>query len=267
MIDFEEAFPAEVARYICTERLGRAVLAKKELPSTNTLCTQLAEIGVPEGLVVVADAQTGGLGRNGRSWFSPSGKNLYFSMLLRPECKPGVVPQLAIVAALSLHDVVCRLCPGNKIGVKWPNDLLCSGAKLSGILCTMSCTGANVDYAVVGIGVNVNTAADDFPEDVKATSLQLLCGSPLDRAHVLAAFLNAFEADYYSWLKRENLASFIPRWNECSCLEGQYVEVEQGRELVSGIVEGITEEGHLRLRDSSGKIALAYAGDAHIRKR
>ena len=267
MIDFEEAFPSEVARYICTERLGRAVLAKKELTSTNTLCTQLAETGFPDGLVVVADAQTGGMGRNGRSWFSPSGKNLYFSMLLRPDCKPGVVPQLAIVVALSLRDVLCRLCPDKRIGMKWPNDLLCEGAKLSGILCTMSCTGANVDYAVVGIGVNVNTAADDFPEDVKATSLQLLCGTPLDRARVLATFLNAFEADYHSWLKHENLASFIPRWNECSCLEGQYVEVEQGRELVSGIVEGITEEGHLRLRDVSGKIALAYAGDAHIRKR
>ncbi len=267
MSDFEEDFPKHLAHWLCSERLGRCVIAKKELASTNTLLAQMAESGMQEGLVVVADAQTGGMGRNGRTWFSPPGKNLYFSLLLRPDCKPGVVPQLAIVAALSLHDVVCRLCPGKKVGVKWPNDLLCEDAKLSGILCTMSCTGANVDYAVVGIGVNVNMAANEFPEDVKATSLQILGNGTWDRAFVLAEFLSAFEADYHSWLKRGNLASFIPRWNECSCLEGQYVEVEQGRELASGVVESITEEGHLRLRDASGKIALACAGDAHIRKR
>ena len=267
MSDFEEDFPKYIAHWLCSERLGRQVIAKKELPSTNTLLAQMAESGMQEGLVVVADAQTGGMGRNGHSWFSPPGNNLYFSLLLRPDCKPAVVPQLAIVAALSLRDVVCRLCPGKTIGVKWPNDLLSDGAKLSGILCTMSCTGSNVDYAVVGIGVNVNMAANEFPGDVKATSLEILGNGVWDRAFVLAEFLSAFEADYHSWLNQGSLALFIPRWNECSCLEGQYVEVEQGRALVSGVVEGITEEGHLRLRDDSGKIALAYAGDAHIRKR
>jgi len=264
MSSFEEKFPAELAHFLHTDSLGRNVLARELLASTNVTAAQLAEAGAPDGLLVVADSQTGGQGRNGHSWFSPSGRNLYFSMLLRPKCRPCVAPQLAIVAALSLRKVACELCYGRNIRVKWPNDLLCEGAKLSGILCTMSCTGSDVDYAVLGIGVNVNTAADDFPEDVKATSLQLLCGAPLDRARVLAAFLNAFEADYHAWMKEENLASFIPRWKECSCLEGKYVEVEQGSRIVSGMVDGITDDGHLRLRDASGKIALAYAGDAHI---
>jgi len=216
---------------------------------------------------VVADAQTGGLGRSGRSWFSPPGRNLYFSLLLRPDCRPGVVPQLAIVAALSLHDAVCRLCPGSGIGVKWPNDLLCNGSKLSGILCTMSCTGADVDYAVVGIGINVNLDVKDIPAEINATSLKIMAGAEMEREAVLAAFLSVFERDYQSWLLEKSLRPFICRWNECSCLEGQYVEVEQGRGAVVGIVEGITDEGHLRLRDAFGKIALAYAGDAHVRKR
>ena len=166
-----------------------------------------------------------------------------------------------------MRNALHELCPDAPICVKWPNDLLCNESKLSGILCTMSCSGANVEYAVVGIGVNVNIASDEFPAEVNATSLQCLKGAPLDRTQVLASFLNAFEADYKTWLGKGNLTPFLPRWNECSCLEKKYVEVEQGKTLVAGIVEGITPEGHLRLRDASGSISLAYAGDAHVRRR
>ena len=267
MSDFEEAFPARLGELLDTAFLGRSVVAKEQLSSTNTTASELACASAPEGLLVVADSQTGGMGRNGRTWFSPPGRNLYFSMLLRPDCMPGVVPQLAIVVALSLHDAVCRLCPDSKPCVKWPNDLLCNGSKLSGILCTMSCTGADVDYAVVGIGINVNLDAKDIPAEINATSLKIMAGAEMEREAVLAAFLNVFESDYQSWLSEKSLKPFLGRWSECSCLDGQYVEVEQGRGVLGGTVEGITDEGHLRLRDAFGRISLAYAGDAHVRKR
>ncbi|MBQ6474564.1 MAG: biotin--[Victivallales bacterium] len=250
---------------LATESLGRALLVEEVLESTNLTASEMAGMGMPHGLVVVADRQTGGRGRNGRAWLSPAGVNLYFSMLLRPSCPPGIVPQIAILTALAERRALGQLLPSLEIQVKWPNDVLVKGGKLSGILCSMSCQGTRTDYAIVGVGINVNALAADFAPDVrsKATSLWLLTGRCFPRGKVLALFLNQFEPLYRKWLKAASLSPFLAEWRKASVLEGKQVTVEQGNAPVTGVVDGITADGQLILRDGQ-RTSLATAGDAHV---
>lgn len=252
--------------YLRTRMLGRNLLAADEMESTNLTAAELASKGCAEGMVVVADHQTGGRGRNGRTWFSPAGRNLYFTMVLRPDCQPGLVPQLAIVAAMSMRRGLKCLCPDIPVSLKWPNDIWVKGLKLCGILCSMSCMGMKTEYAVVGIGVNVNLRKEDLPGGIQgsATSLGILSGSLWNRSQVLATILNAFEEDYDTWLAHGSLAPFMEGWNEASLLNGRQVSVGQGNVVYSGIVKGITEDGRLILVRGDGGTDLISAGDAHI---
>ena len=250
---------------LTTAGLGRSLLVDEVLESTNLTAREMADRGIPHGLVVVADRQTGGRGRNGRAWLSPAGVNLYFSMLLRPSCPPGIVPQIAILTALAERRALVQLLPSLEVQVKWPNDVLVRGGKLSGILCSMSCQGTRTDYAIVGVGLNVNALAADFAPDVrtKATSLRLLTGRSFPRGKVLALLLNQFEAIYQEWLAVASLTPFLAEWRKVSVLEGKRVTVEQGNAPVTGVVDGITADGQLVLRDGQ-RTSLATAGDAHI---
>ncbi len=254
-----------VQNVLQTRVFGRALEVHACLESTNLTLEERARVGAPEGLVVVADQQTGGRGRAGRKWSSPPHKNLYVSLLARPSCTPGLVPQLALLTALAVHDALCAACCGQDFRVKWPNDVLCGGRKLCGILCTMSCQGTCTDYAVVGVGINVNAVLEDFAPEVRdvATSLALLARHEFSRANVLASFLDAWERRYDAWLAAGSLAPFLDEWRQHSLLEGKHILVQQGNEPVSGTVDGITPEGHLILRNGD-QTTLAVAGDAHI---
>ncbi len=241
-----------------TAFMGRTLISEMELDSTNIAAEELAKANAPEGLVVVADRQTAGRGRNGRSWLSPSGQNLYFSLLLRPSCQPARVPQLAIVAALS----IAKALPLPGIAVKWPNDVWMNGRKLCGILSTMSCMATATEYAVVGIGINVNMR--DFPEEIKGTSLAQEAGREFSRAEVLAAVLNTFEEDYVLWSHEQSLTPFMERWKAFSMLDGHTITAEHGHDILQGTACGITNEGLLKLKSPDGTTRLVAAGDTHI---
>ena len=241
-----------------TSFLGRTLVSEFELASTNITATELAEANAPEGLVVVADHQSAGRGRNGRSWLSPHAKNLYFSILLRPPCPPAAVPQLSILAALSITKALAL--PG--IAVKWPNDVWLNGRKLCGILSAMSCMATQTEYAVIGIGINVNMR--EFPEDIPGTSLALETGKELPRAKILASVLNAMEEDYSLWRQNQTLAPFMERWAACSMLDGKSITAEHGRTTLQGTACGITTDGLLKLNCPDGVTRLIAAGDTHI---
>ena len=264
---FNDDINQSLKENLSTESLGRSVVVAETVESTNLAASEMARAGMPHGLVVAADQQTGGRGRNGRAWLSPAGVNLYFSMLLRPSCRPAIVPQISLLAALAERRAMAQLHPGLTVRLKWPNDVWAMERKLSGILSTMSCQGNRTDYVVVGVGLNVNALADDFPPDIRetATSLRLLIGHRFERGMVLALFLNQFEVLYQEWLKANSLSPFLAEWRKASMLEGKWVTVEQGNSPVSGVVDGITDEGHLVLRDGQ-QIRLATAGDAHVRR-
>ena len=239
-----------------TSFLGRTLVSEIELESTNTTTAELASANAPEGLVVVADHQTGGRGRNGRTWLSPPSQNLYFSILLRPECRPSDAPQLAILAALS----IAKTLDGTT--VKWPNDVWMNGRKLCGILSQMSCMADKTEYVVIGIGINVNMR--EFPDDMPGTSLTLETNRMFNRVEVLGSVLNAIEDDYILWRRSPSLSPFMERWKACSLLDGKTIAAEYGHDILRGVACGITHDGFLKLKCTDGVTRLIAAGDTHI---
>ncbi len=241
-----------------TAFIGRTLVSEFELASTNITANELAAANAPEGLVVIADHQSAGRGRNGRSWLSPHAQNLYFSILLRPSCPPAAVPQLSILTALSITKAIAL--PG--IAVKWPNDVWLNGRKLCGILSAMSCMANQTEYAIIGIGINVNMR--EFPEDIPGTSLARETDREFSRAEVLSSVLNAIEEDYSLWKHNQTLAPFMERWASCSLLDGRSITAEHGRTTLQGTACGITPDGLLKLNCPDGVIRLIAAGDTHI---
>ncbi len=250
-----------LSRQLTTKAIGRSLLTLDSTESTNLTAAELASTSL-HGLLVVADHQTGGRGRNGRVWFSPPQRNLYFSILLKPPCQPAIVPQLSIVAALSMHTTLLSLFPQLPVAVKWPNDIWIDGRKVCGILCSMSAMGNTTEYAVLGIGLNINTTLDELPSELHdtATSLRVASGFPCDRCHVLATFLNTFERDFTQWLDAASLTPFMHRWSLASLLDGHFVTAEHGHDTIIGTAHGITSEGLLKL-ENNGIITLISAGD------
>ena len=247
-----------------TRWLARHLLYRETMSSTNLVAEDAARQNAPDGLLVITDNQTAGRGRLDHTWFSPVGRNLTFSLLLHPNLPPATIPQLSLVAAISLVEIL----PALPLCIKWPNDVWTDhGRKIAGILSTMSCTGTTVDYAIVGIGINVNLTQEDFPTELQssASSLCILMGNhPLDKQQLLCDFLLQFEADYELWLRHATLEPFFDRWKQHDSLFGKDISVEQGNKLLNGVANGITPDGNLLLKKADGSCCQATAGDAHI---
>jgi BirA family transcriptional regulator, biotin operon repressor / biotin---[acetyl-CoA-carboxylase] ligase len=258
-------YPCEVRSFLHTRHLGAAAEFLATTDSTNRQLADRARGGAPHGSLLVADTQTAGRGRMTRQWFSPPGKNLYFSLLLRPDVVPMRAPQLALLAGLALAKAVETLCPALTPKVKWPNDVFLDGAKLSGILCDMAAEADRVHYLIVGVGVNVNIGAGDFPPDLRgrATSLRTVAGRPVSRPRLLAGFLNQFEPVYEDWLVH-GLSGWLPELTARSYLNGRELSVDLGRESLRGLAVGLSGNGGLLL-DCGDRIPREIVcGDVHI---
>jgi len=177
--------------------IGRDVRVFQETSSTNDIVDKMGRDDVPEGVAVFAESQVKGRGRLGREWVSPPGRGLWFSVLLRPELPPQAATQITIAAATALARAV-RARTEVAPEIKWPNDLLVRGRKLCGILTEMSAELDSIRYVVLGIGLNVNFAAEDWPPALRplATSLLLETGHPVRRAELAAAILRELDGDY-----------------------------------------------------------------------
>ncbi len=186
-----------IARLPKKRVVGRDIRVFQETTSTNDIIEKLARDGVKEGVVVFAESQTKGRGRLGRKWISPAGKGLWFSVLLRPKLRPQEATQLTVVAATALARAIqsqTNLVPD----IKWPNDLLLRGRKVAGILTELSAEVDRVNHVILGIGLDVNQAATDFPPDMRkiATSLKIETERAVDRAALAAAILHELDRDY-----------------------------------------------------------------------
>ncbi|HXJ33736.1 MAG TPA: biotin--[acetyl-CoA-carboxylase] ligase [Candidatus Eisenbacteria bacterium] len=236
-----------------------------EIDSTQRAARDLARAGAAEGTTVVAEAQTAGRGRLGRSWHSPPGVNVYCSLVLRPALAPGVVPQLGLVLGLAVA-VAVREATGLAPMLKWPNDVLVGGRKIVGILTEMEAELERVHFVVAGIGVNVNAPADAFPDDLrdKVTSLAIATGRPVDRVAFMARLLATLET-YYRRFADGGFGPLRPEWEGLSALTGRTVVVRAPEGDLGGRVEGLDDDGALRLVDAEGTARRVVAGEVTIR--
>jgi BirA family biotin operon repressor/biotin-[acetyl-CoA-carboxylase] ligase len=254
--------PLELRPLLNTHDVGREVHWFEEIGSTSDRAKELADHDAEHGEVVVAETQTAGRGRRGRSWASPARRNLYFSVVLRPDLPPVRAPELTLVASLAICDALRQA--GVDAGIKWPNDLLASGKKIAGILTELAAEPDRVNWVVLGVGVNVNSRREDFPEELRdgATSILLERGQPAPRVLFAAACFTALEA----WLDRHDEEGFgviREAWRERSVTLGREVTVKvDGREL-TGVAEDIDESGALRLRTADG-VERIVSGDVTL---
>jgi len=255
--------PLELRPLLNTHDVGRELHWFEEIGSTNDQAKELAVEGAEHGEVVVAEAQTSGRGRRGRVWSSPPRRNLYLSVVLRPDLPPARAAELTLVASVAVCDALRHA--GVEAGIKWPNDLLVSGRKIAGILTELAADPDRVQWVVIGIGVNVNTRAEDFPEDLRgeATSILLERGVPAPRALFAAACLTALE----EWLDRHAEDGFeVVReaWRERSVTLGKRVSVLADDREVVGVAEDIDPQGALLVRDGDGEVHRFLAGDVTL---
>ncbi|MFY9376991.1 MAG: biotin--[acetyl-CoA-carboxylase] ligase [Peptococcia bacterium] len=255
----------ELTLKLRTEWLGHNMQIFEELSSTNDFAKTIANEGAVEGPVIVAEEQTKGRGRMGRLWESPASKGLWFSIILRPLMPPQLAPQLIFVAAVG----ICRALRGQTgldIRIKWPNDLLYEGQKLCGILAEMSAEIEQLNYIILGIGLNVNQENEDFsPEIVEtATSLSLAARKKYRRADVLAEILFHLE-EVYTEYQEQGFQKILKAWESLNCTAGRQVKVMTREETFEGFAESIDEDGSLLVRRKDGQLETVIVGDISLR--
>jgi BirA family biotin operon repressor/biotin-[acetyl-CoA-carboxylase] ligase len=265
-MDFSLDHFAEL-RQTCKNRLiGNDLVFLPEVDSTNLEASRRARQGAPEGMVVLADSQSRGKGRRRRSWSSPPGVNLYFSIILRPALAPAKVTQIPLLAGLAVARALTRVS-GIEARIKWPNDILLQGKKAAGVLAEMEEEGKEDFFIVLGIGCNVNWEKERMPPELQrtATSLQEETGRKFSRGQVAGKIFEQFENAYRSFLR----GNFSPRlraeWNTLSWVNGKQVTISSGDQEFSGEALGIDETGALLIRNRRGEIQPVIAGDVSLR--
>lgn len=256
--------PDEIENEFSKRLIGRKVYYYDETQSTNDVAEQLARDGAAEGTVVAAEYQSKGRGRLKRQWFSPKGKNLLFSVILRPNLDPGfvslmtIMSSVAIARAMRKEDVPAQ--------IKWPNDVYVEGKKIAGILTEMSSEQDRVKYVVIGIGMNVNMSEEDFSEDVRsqAISMALLKKANLDRMSFFKKVLLELENCYLK-IRQGFYEDILEEWSRCSFLVGQWIEVVSGQRKLEGVVLGTDARGELLLKLENGFIESIISGDINLK--
>jgi len=255
----------EIRHNLATKFIGQAVHSYQSVKSTNDIADSLACSGAPEGTIVTAERQTAGRGRRGRSWHSPEGTGIYLSIILRPKFKPEKAPGVSIMTALALADTISEYCP-NKTAIKWPNDILIDGRKVAGILTELYAEKNRVEYIVIGIGININTRPEDFPEDIKkiATSIRASRRKKISRVALLQKFLIAFEKEYLAY-QQDQLARSHKRVRGYSSLIGHQVKLASGKGIIEGTALDIDADGAL-LVDVNGERRTITSGEVTVVK-
>lgn len=258
----EEYTREGVADNLGTRIIGRYIRWHDTLSSTNDLAMDLAEIQVPEGTVIIAEAQTAGRGRMGRPWVSPRG-GVWLSVILRPGLPPARIPLVGFAASVAAARAI-RVTTRLLARVKWPNDILVGGRKVAGILTE---AGAGGEWVVVGIGINANISLHDLPDSAPhpAASLEGLLGSPVDRGVLTKTLLRELERSYEE-LQATGSMGILRRWREMADTLGRIVRVEAPGTTLEGVACDIDDSGALMVRLRNGTLERVVAGEIAVRE-
>jgi BirA family biotin operon repressor/biotin-[acetyl-CoA-carboxylase] ligase len=243
---------------LTTKLIGRPFYYHPVVGSTMDEARRLAQAGVPEGTVVLADEQVAGRGRLQRRWWAPAGSSLLLSLVLRPLLGPRHAQRLTMICSLAVCDAIAQVS-GLRAMIKWPNDVLLGGRKVCGILTELDLVGDELRYAIVGIGINVNVDFTTAPPLMSpATSLSMETGRAIPRLDLLVALLSGIEKRY---LALRDGRSWHQEWADRMATLGQHVRVSSGSEQWHGLAVGVDEDGALLLQLEDGSTRRVLAGD------
>lgn len=255
-----------MARLPQTRVIGRDIRVFKETASTNDTMEKLARDGAAEGVVVFAESQTSGRGRLGRSWSSPAGKGLWFSVLLRPALRPPEITRLTVAAATAIRRAI-QTVTGLNPEIKWPNDLLVKGRKVAGILNELSAETDQVHHLILGVGIDVNQTPHEFAGELSevAGSLSMAAGKPIDRAALATAVLQALDQDY-ARVCHGGFGEVAEEWEAACNTLGRTVVLQIGGRRIEGRAESLDADGALLVRTEHGRLECVTGGDLTLEK-
>ena len=238
--------------------------AFESVDSTNNYIKRRAREGAPEGTVAIADAQTGGKGRLGRSFASPPGVGIYLSLLLRPEGNAADIQSLTANTAVAVSKAIEKTC-GINPEIKWVNDLLLNGRKICGILCESEADDKGLHYMVIGIGLNVTNRTEDFPAQLRniAGSIYTQTGIIAERGMLISAILSELDSMYECW--KDNSGSLLTDYKKRCTMIGHLVEVASADEVYDAVAEDISEDFGLCLRLDDGSTRVTHSGEVSAR--
>ncbi|MBF0485885.1 MAG: biotin--[acetyl-CoA-carboxylase] ligase [Candidatus Omnitrophica bacterium] len=247
----------EVQYRLGTKKFGGYLYHFNTIDSTMNEAFRLGTEGAAEGTVVVAETQTKGRGRMGRTWSSPKARGIYFSIILRPSCAPSAVSGLTLLAAVAVSEAMEKVS-GLKALIKWPNDLLLEGKKVCGILTELRAETDRVSFVCLGVGINVNnTFSQLLPE---ATSLRIEKKEMVSRVELLQEILRSLERRYRAALK-SGFSSVLNDWKARSATLNRKVRFTERGVSFEGTAFDVDSDGALLVRLEGGKVMKRVSGD------
>lgn len=257
---------ANIQKQLKTKRYGRNVRYYESCATTQSIAHDAAQNGEPDGTLIVSEEQTAGKGRLSRPWSSTARKGVWMSLIIRPALMPQQAPQMTLVAAVAIVRAIEEVMK-IEATIKWPNDILIDGKKMTGILTELQSDPDRVKAIIIGIGMNINHDMDDFPEEIRdiATSLKLQSGKEVDRALLIAEILSFLEL-YTEMYEKHGFSPIKLLWEGYSNTAGKRIKAVMLNETLEGVALGISEEGLLELKLDDGTIRAIYSADIIIEK-
>lgn len=257
----ERIDPQELQSKLTTTTFGRRLNIYDAIDSTQDKARFEAENGAPEGTLFIAEQQLNGRGRMGRGWISPKGKGIWMSLVLRPTVPIHCAPQLTLLTAVALCRSLTRITELN-IGIKWPNDLLIDGKKISGILLESAAEDERLKYVIAGIGISVNLVEADYPPELlaKAVSLRMAAGRQWNRTSIISEFLQEWET-LYSLYQEQGFHPIVSLWEALSVSLGKPARLLTPQGEIAGTPVALEESGAIRIKLEDGSEVPVYSAE------
>lgn len=244
-----------------SQYFGKPIILLDKTISTQEDARQLAEEGASEGTLVISEEQTGGRGRMGKSFYSPQGKGIWMSLVLRPKQPLHLTQQLTLLTGVAVCRAIAK-CTGVQTDIKWPNDILFQGKKVCGILLESATEDQRVRYCIAGIGISANMKEADFPEELRsvATSIRMAGGTTVNRMELIQSIMEQME-NLYELYNEQGFEPIASLWEALSGSVGREVHVQTIGDRFSGIATGLNEDGALLVRNQAGEQIPVYSGE------